>query len=103
MSPSWHTSSVADSKPQEGGNSSGKSEGFVSSLVVQWLRLHTSNAGTRGSIPVQGTKTPHTTWHEQRKKIFNLKKNEGFKRLSEVGRKPKACLQGDRRAGLRHP
>ena len=37
------------------------------------------------------------------KKFFNLKKSEGFKRLSEVGRKPKACLKGNRRAGLWHP
>ena len=27
--------------------------------VVQWLRLHTSNAGYGGSIPGQGTKIPH--------------------------------------------
>ena len=27
------------------------------SLVVQWLRLHTSNAGGRGSIPGQGTRS----------------------------------------------
>ena len=28
------------------------------SLVVQWLRLCTSNAGAWGSIPAQGTKIP---------------------------------------------
>ena len=28
------------------------------SLVVQWLRLHTSNAGGLGSIPGVGTKIP---------------------------------------------
>ena len=28
------------------------------SLVVQWLRLHASNAGGMGSIPGQGTKIP---------------------------------------------
>ena len=33
------------------------------SLVVQWLRLHTSNAGSTGSIPGQGTKTPRAAWH----------------------------------------
>ena len=27
------------------------------SLVVQWLRLHASNAGGLGSIPVQGTRS----------------------------------------------
>ena len=31
------------------------------SLAVQWLRLHTSNAGAMGSIPGQGTKIPHVT------------------------------------------
>jgi len=29
------------------------------SLTVQWLRLHTSNAGVLGLIPGQGTKIPH--------------------------------------------
>ena len=33
------------------------------SLVVQWLRLHASNAGGAGSIPGRGTKIPHTAWH----------------------------------------
>ena len=28
------------------------------SLVFQWLRLHTSNAGSTGSIPGRGTETP---------------------------------------------
>ena len=28
-------------------------------LVVQWLRLHVSNAGGVGLIPVWGTKVPH--------------------------------------------
>ena len=26
------------------------------SLVAQWLRLHTSNAGGQGSVPDQGTR-----------------------------------------------
>ena len=29
------------------------------SLVVQWLELCTANAGGRGSIPGQETKSPH--------------------------------------------
>ena len=29
------------------------------SLAIQWLRLHTSNAGATGSIPGQGTKTTY--------------------------------------------
>ena len=32
------------------------------SLVVQWLRLRTPNAGDTGSIPDRGTKIPHTSW-----------------------------------------
>ena len=28
-------------------------------VVVQWLRLHTPNAGGTGSIPDRGTKIPH--------------------------------------------
>ena len=35
------------------------------SLVVQWLRLHGSNAGGAGLIPGQGTKIPYATWHGQ--------------------------------------
>ena len=38
------------------------------SLVVQWLRLHASTAGTPGSIPGQGTKISHTTQQDQKKK-----------------------------------
>ena len=35
------------------------------SLAVQWLRLHASNAGGEGSTPGQGTKIPHATWRGQ--------------------------------------
>ena len=38
------------------------------SLVVQWLRLHTSPVGGEGLSPGWGTKIPHTTWHGQKKK-----------------------------------
>ena len=31
-------------------------------MAVQWLSLHTSNAGDTSSIPGQGTKLPHGTW-----------------------------------------
>ena len=40
------------------------------SLVVQWLRLHTSNAGSRGSIPGQGIKIPPGT--AKKKKSFSV-------------------------------
>ena len=42
------------------------------SLMVQWLRLRSSNAEGVGSIPGQGTKTPHTVQHSQK---LNLWKN----------------------------
>ena len=38
------------------------------SLAVQWLRLHTCNAGVAGSIPGQGTKIPHAARHIQNEK-----------------------------------
>ena len=37
-------------------NKINKSDG-VTSLVVQWLRLHAPNAGGPGSIPGQGTRS----------------------------------------------
>ena len=47
------------------------------SLEVQWLGLHASNAGGMGSIPGQGTKTLHAARHGQKYrklKIFKFKK-----------------------------
>ena len=38
------------------------------SLMVQWLRLCTSNAGRAGSILGRGTKIPHASWQGQKKK-----------------------------------
>ena len=38
------------------------------SLVVQWLRLWTSNAGDEGSIPCQGIKILHAARSDQKKK-----------------------------------
>ena len=40
-------------------------------LVVQWLRLSTSNAGGKGSTLGWGTKIPCAAWHSQK----NLKKH----------------------------
>ena len=44
------------------------------SLVIQWLRLHVSTLGDRGSIPGQETKIPHALQCSQqlKKKIFFL-------------------------------
>ena len=40
------------------------------SLLVQWLRLYTSNAEAVGSIPGQETKIPHAAlvWPKKKKK-----------------------------------
>ena len=38
------------------------------SLAVQWLRLCTSNAGGKGSVPSQGTEIPHAVWRGKKKK-----------------------------------
>ena len=40
------------------------------SLVVQWIRLHTSNVGDTGSIPSQVTKIPHATQCGKKKKSY---------------------------------
>ena len=42
------------------------------SLVVQWLRLHASNAGGAGLIPGWETKIPRAMWRGQ--KIEKVKK-----------------------------
>ena len=36
-------------------------DGRETSLVIQWLRFHSSNTGGAGSIPGQGTKFPYAT------------------------------------------
>ena len=38
--------------------------------MIQWLRLHTSNARGANSIPGQGTEIPHAIWHSQKKKSY---------------------------------
>ena len=38
------------------------------SLAIQWLGLHASNAETKGSIPGRETKIPHASQHGQIKK-----------------------------------
>lgn len=37
------------------------------SLEVQGIRVHTSNAGGAGSVPLRGTNIPHARWHGQKK------------------------------------
>ena len=41
----------------------GRQEGRRTSLVAQWLRLNDCNAGGTGSVPGQGTKSPHAMQH----------------------------------------
>ena len=50
-------------------------------LVVQWLRLHASNAGSTGSISGWGTEIPHAAWLSQKKK--KKIKNDFIKRKRE--------------------
>ena len=40
----------------------------LTSLEVQWLGLHASIAGDKGSIPGRGTQIPHATQHGQKEK-----------------------------------
>ena len=49
---------------------------YGTSLVVQWLRLHTPNGGGTGSIPGWGTKIPHATQHAQKKPKKTKKQNK---------------------------
>ena len=46
------------------------------SLAVQWLRLHTPNAGDTDSIPGQGTKILHAAWHGPKKPESKAKKRK---------------------------
>ena len=49
-----------------------KNEYVGTSLVVQWLRFHASNAGGMGLIPDWGTKIPHAMQcAQQLQKISN--------------------------------
>ena len=41
------------------------------SLVVEWLRCHTSTAGGMGLIPSWGTKIPHVVQSGQKRIIYN--------------------------------
>ena len=59
--------------------------GIETSQVVQWLRLHTSNAGAVGSIPGPGTTTCCEVWPKEKKKYKKRKKE--FSRATQ-----KFCL-----------
>ena len=53
--------------------------------MVQWLRLSTSSGRGMGSIPGQGTKIPHATWHSKKKKVYNNKKETKYTEFSPYG------------------
>ena len=62
-----------------------EAEGLIgTSPVVRWLRLCASNAGGVGSIPGQGTKTPHATKHDQ--KTRTKKKKETQRKQKDLHR-----------------
>ena len=42
--------------------------------MVQWLGLHASTVGGKGSIPGQGTKIPQAAWCGQKNKTKQNKK-----------------------------
>ena len=53
-----------------------------SGVTVQWVRLYTSTAGSKGSIPSQGSKILHATWSGQKKKtLWSTNKNLTFSSL----------------------
>ena len=54
------------------------------SLVVQWLRLCTSNAGGAGLIPGQGTKIPHAVVCSKKKKKKTKLTSQIMPLLTEV-------------------
>ena len=61
----------------------GKTVKQGTSLMVQWLGLHVSNAGGAGSIPGhQGTKIPHALWCGQKIKINKTKQQQQQQKCS---------------------
>ena len=58
-----------------------KNRGTGTSLVVQWLRFHTPNAGSLGSIPGQGTRShmpPLRGLHASAKDLAQQNKEKYF-------------------------
>ena len=56
-----------------GFNLLGSRMGPGTSLVVQWLRLHASNAGGVGSVPGWGTEIPYAMGYGKKKAWSNEK------------------------------
>ena len=55
------------------------------SLAVKWLRLHASNAGDKGSIPVGGTEIPHAAQCSQKRNFFFKLKNQKLVQMALGG------------------
>ena len=70
------------------------------SLVVQWLRLWTSKAGSAGLIPGDGTRISHAIWYGKKKEWVN-KKSKRKQRLSWwwTGRPGVLRFTGSQRVG----
>ena len=60
--------------------------------MVQWLRLHSCNAGGIGSIPGQGTKIPHAVWYKKKKITEQSGGHLTIGWLKEVRPREKRCL-----------
>ena len=59
--------------------------------MVRWLRLHTSNSGSMGLIPGQGTKIPYAMGDSQ-KTFFLIKKNAGHYFIQSQCRYVHSCF-----------
>ena len=55
------------------------------SLAVQWLRLHASNARGAGSNPGRGAKILHATWHSQENFKKKKEKKSGLGKHASKG------------------
>ena len=54
------------------------------SLVVQWLRLHTSTAGALGFLPGQETKIPQATWYGKKIKQTNKQQKQTHRQRNKI-------------------
>lgn len=68
------------------------------SLAIQWLRLHSSNAGGMALVPGWGSEIPHAVGHSQKpvnKQIFKFQ--AVLRTVEEVNREGKRA--GDQECG----
>ena len=75
-------------KRRKGRRKGGRKEGRRTSLVAQWLRLNDCNARGAGSVPGQGTKSPHAMQHRgERGAHTQTQRKEGRKEGRKEERK----------------